>query len=80
MPKLSKYTESKRLLRAAHLAQVGYVGSYGIAHLGVLDVLHAKLQADLTDDFVDGRVVYVGDSGEQVVLHLEVEPAYQPAK
>ena len=56
-----------------------HVARQGRAHARPVDaVAHAVLPAGLLDDPRERRVVQVADAREQVVLHLEVQPAEVP--
>ena len=63
---------------SAHGLEVTEVGSHGFAHGGVFHVGDVAFEADLADDAADLGVVDVGNLGEEVVLDLEVETAYEP--
>src|SRR5690606_10508549 len=62
-----------------HLPQKGYMRCYGIAHFGIFNIADAIFLAGLAYDFADSGIVYVRNFGKQVMLYLEIEPAYQPA-
>src|SRR6188474_2755382 len=46
----------------------------------MLGILHAKVLASLLDNSANGRVVYVANHWEKVMLDLEVEPAQKPCE
>lgn len=55
------------------------MAGHGIAYPGILDIVDAVFLTGLPDDLADGRIVYMGYLGEEVVFNLEIESAYQPA-
>ena len=64
-----------RILALAHLARVLEVQGDGVPIPAPPVEWHIVLFANALHQRVEGRVVAVADGGEEVVLHLIVEPA-----
>lgn len=67
------------MLVLPHLAKEGHVRRNSHSYFRILDILDTVFLAGAFDDLADGRIVYMGDLGKQVVFDLEIEAADQPA-
>src|SRR6476646_8113303 len=65
---------------ASHQPQPAEMGSDGAEAPLLGGVAHAEFVADFLDHLGKRRIVHVADPGEEVVFHLEVEAAEEPAQ